>query len=447
MRLTFDRGTILVTGDADPEMLDDLPGLRWDPRVRAYRAPGIRHSEVASGLATRGVRFSDDAGQLLEAPTGWSAIALRAYQKEALRAWHHRGKRGVIVLPTGSGKTVVGLAAMARLGTPALCLVPTRVLLDQWVTEIGRHHANRVGRYGDGARELAPITVATFESAYRHMETLGNRFGLLVIDEAHHFGAGLRDEALEMSIAPARLGLTATPVGDEEARARSAWLIGPVVYELGIGDLAGTFLADFDVVVYRVDLTPEERARYDRLAAIFHGQRWDRDLLSTREGQKIAQAWRQARMLVSLCAAKREALAEILARHRDARMLIFVADNHAAYALAREHLIMPFTCDIKRRERDDALGRFRRGELRVLVSAQVLNEGLDVPDADVAVIVGGALGPREHVQRIGRLLRPAPGKRALVYELVARGTLEVGQARRRRRGLAARGTARLSDAG
>jgi len=104
---------------------------------------------------------------------------------------------------------------------------------------------------------------------------------------------------------------------------------------------------------------------------------------------------------------------------------------------------MPITCDIGRKERDEALERFRRGTLRALVSARVLNEGLDVPDADVAIVVGGSLGEREHVQRVGRLLRPAPGKRALVYELVTRGTSEVRQARRRRAGLGSRVASRL----
>jgi superfamily II DNA or RNA helicase len=128
-------------------------------------------------------------------------------------------------------------------------------------------------------------------------------------------------------------------------------------------------------------------------------------------------------------------------------VLVFTADNAAAYATALEHLVMPLTCDIGRAERDEALDRFRRGELRALVSARVLNEGIDVPSADVAVIAGGSLGTREHVQRVGRLLRPAPGKRALVYELVVRDSLEVGRSRERRKGLAARGSARLRRLG
>ena len=128
-------------------------------------------------------------------------------------------------------------------------------------------------------------------------------------------------------------------------------------------------------------------------------------------------------------------MATLLARHRGSRILIFTADNAAAYAIAAEQLIMPMTCDISRSERERALSAFRRGELRALVSARVLNEGIDVPDADVAIIVGSALGEREHVQRVGRLLRPVPGKRALVYELVTLATSEVWRAAARRRAL------------
>ena len=131
-------------------------------------------------------------------------------------------------------------------------------------------------------------------------------------------------------------------------------------------------------------------------------------------------------------AAKRSCLAGILARHASDRTLIFTADNDAAYEIARRHLVMPITCDIGRKERAEALTDFRDGTLRALVSARVLNEGLDVPDADVAVVVGGALGEREHVQRIGRVLRPRPGKRATVHELVLRGTMETRAAMRRR---------------
>src|SRR2546426_2972621 len=108
---------------------------------------------------------------------------------------------------------------MHRTQLSALCLVPTRVLLDQWLREIRLVYGGAVGCYGDGVRQLAPLTVATFESAYRHMDQLGDRFGLLIVDEVHHFGGGLRDEALEMTVADAPLGLPATPPRDSRAAA------------------------------------------------------------------------------------------------------------------------------------------------------------------------------------------------------------------------------------
>ena len=131
-------------------------------------------------------------------------------------------------------------------------------------------------------------------------------------------------------------------------------------------------------------------------------------------------------------------MAQLLERHRESRVLIFTADNETAYSISRQHLIMPLTCDIGPAERTDTIARFRQGKLRALVSAQVLNEGFDVPDADVAIIVAGRLGEREYVQRVGRLLRPAPGKRARIYELLARGTSDVRQALRMREALAPR---------
>ena len=457
MKLRFDRGTILLTDPSKDLKLAEAPGVLWDPRVRAYRAPASRYPALKRWLLERGSRFEDIATPPRSLQEAWSDVDLRPYQEAALSAWDLGHRRGVVALPTGSGKTRLALAAMHRTRLSALCLVPTRVLLDQWVREISRVYRGAVGRYGDGVRQRAPLTVATFESAYRHMDQLGDRFDLLIVDEVHHFGSGLRDEALEMTVAEARLGLTATPPRDAGAVARLAELMGPTVFELAVADLAGGFLASFDAITLYLDLTPAERSAYMSLATLFNGAYADFRRIApdaswadfnhhaarTAEGRRALSSWRQMRRLLALTHAKRRALEALLGRHRYSRVLIFTADNEAAYAIAREHLVMPLTCDIGRQERDDVLERFRRGDIRTLVSARVLNEGLDVPDADIAVIVGGALGEREHVQRVGRLLRPSEGKRAVVYELVTRNTIEVGQARRRRQGLVVRRSAQL----
>jgi len=142
------------------------------------------------------------------------------------------------------------------------------VLLHQWRAALGASCGCSIGALGDGLRTVEAITVATFESAFRAMERIGHRFGLLIVEEAHHFGNGIRDEALEMCAAPARLGLTATPSAGDVAE-RLKVLVGPVVYRLGVSDLAGGFLSSYDIVPVEVELEPAERAAYEAALTLF----------------------------------------------------------------------------------------------------------------------------------------------------------------------------------
>jgi superfamily II DNA or RNA helicase len=456
VRLVFDRGTILLRDPPAGVDLSDLPGVLWDPRVQVLRAPARHHQAIRDELARRSVRFADEVYRPADDLDCWTEPPLRPYQDSAHWAWRQAGCRGVVVLPTGSGKTRLAIVAMARTRRPALALVPTRILLAQWMREIGSAFGGRIGCLGDGERRVGSVTVATFESGWRQIPRLGNRFELLVVDEAHHFGSGVRDEVLELCTAPARLGLTATPPSGAAAD-RIAELIGPTVFELSVGDLTGRYLAPFQSISLNLDLAPDERQAWDRAVAVYRpvlraylrearGAGWPefaRAAARSEDGRRALVAFRESRALLAFPAAKRAAVRTLLARHAGARVLVFTSDNSTAYAVAREHLLMPITCDISRAERGVALERFGRGELRALVSARVLNEGIDVPDADVAIIVGGTQGEREHVQRIGRLLRPQEGKSAVVYELVMRNTSEVAQARRRRAGLAPRQPALL----
>lgn len=452
MRLLFDHGT-LVLAEAPDARFDFVPGLVWDPRVALYRAPAFRYPEVVAALRERGLPCVDQVAPMASEPTrSWKALPLRPYQHAALLAWQLSGQRGLLVMPTGSGKTRVALAALASTRARTLCLVPTRALLEQWLRELAAARSDEVGCFGDGRKERSAITVATFESAFRHMGRLGADFELLVIDEVHHFGGSSRDEALEMCAAPFRLGLTATPPSDY-ALSRLSPLVGPVCYQLSVAELTGRWLANFDRILLRIALEPDERRIYERNREMFGevsrrfwnlhpDASWQEFIVAgmkTAEGRSALRAWQHNRSLVAYTRGKDRAVGELLARHRDSKVLVFTADNHAAYAIARRHLVMPITCDTSRREREHALLAFRRGELRVLVSARVLNEGIDVPDADVAIIVGAALGEREYVQRVGRLLRPSPGKRATVYELVSIGTDEARRVAARRRGLVAAG--------
>jgi superfamily II DNA or RNA helicase len=449
VRLEFDRGTVTLTGCSEQAGFD-LPGVLWDPRVQVYRAPGFRYTALKAALNRSGRTFHDHVCAAVEPPVArWEEVELRPYQAAALTSWELSNARGLVVLPTGSGKTRLALAAMARRRCRTLCLVPTRVLLEQWRTVLGQLYRGPIGQYGDGTRAVEAVTVATFASAFYHMASLGNRFDLLVVDEAHHFGTGAGDEALELCTAPARIGLTATPPTSHLHRTRLEELIGPEVYRQSVADLAGEYLAPLQVVSLRLDLTPLERREYAQEVAAYQPvvhqffryspratwQEFQGAAVRTDEGRRALAAWRRSRKLVAFTEAKQAAVARLLVELREARLLVFTGDNDTAYRVASEHCIMPITCDIGRAERREALERFRTGDLAVLVSAQVLNEGIDVPAAEAAILVGGRLGTREYVQRVGRTLRPAPGKQAVVYELVTRGTHEVRESLRKRQEL------------
>lgn len=442
----FSSGTLLLDGP-----VASLRGALWDPSIGLRRAPAYLFGRVAARADAAGDLLVGDlrAGWPAHVQS-WSHLDLRPYQEEALAAWRQAGDRGIVALPTGAGKTRVAVAAMCALGVPSLVLVPTRPLLKDWAVQLRELLGERIGVVGDNESTFERITVMTFESAYRRLDTCGDRFGLLVVDEVHHFSSGARCEALEASAAPARLGLSATapPMGSEGAK-RLEELVGPVVIEVEVEALAGTHLAPFDVVRVPVELTPDERSRYERqsgpfLAARRHFFRSNRgadyrtmlrQIGRSKEGQQLLRDYGNAVRIACFPRAKQELIARLLARHREDRAIVFTAHVEDAYAVAEANLIPVITGEVGTKERVHILEAFRAGRLRAIASARVLNEGIDVPDARVAIVASGSLGAREHVQRIGRVLRPAPGKRALIYELITRATVDerIAASRERRR--------------
>ena len=451
MRIRFDRGTLVLEAEHDGELPGAIAGVTWDDERRAWRLPAERHAGVTRELAEAGVRVSDELRGREVAMT-WAMPGLRWYQEVALARWLAAGARGVVALPTGAGKTLVAIAAIARLGVATLCLVPTRVLLDQWARALAVCTAQPIGRLGDGDHAVAPITVATYASATAWAPRIGDRFGLVIVDEAHHVGAWCATEVFEMLVAPARLGLTATPPADMGAIARH---LGPVVYALTVEDLAGDGLAEHRLVTVPVALGSAERRRYRELRGRFAAsyaafqrampdaawREFVRDASQTIQGRAALAAWREYRALLAYPDGKRAALREILGRHRGSRALVFTADNATAYAIARELLVMPITHEIRRSERTRAIAGFVSGECPVLVSSQVLEEGFDVPDADLAIVVGGIVEPAPP--------RPAGRPGAAAARRQARADLRaggVGDHGGGRRGAPARGARRPGDA-
>jgi superfamily II DNA or RNA helicase len=433
--MRFDRGT-LDLGSREP----DLPTRLWDPRTSTWRAAAYRHGAISEE--------SPIAAAWVARPRALSPLALRSYQEQALASWNLAARRGVVALPTGAGKTRVALAAIFETGFPTAILCPTRVLASAWVSELRRWFGEPIGLVGDGERRVERLTVMTFESAFRRMDELGDRFGLLVVDEVHHFGSGARAEALEASAAIARLGLTATaPQAGSEDAARLEDLVGPLVFEMGFHDLVGKHLAALELVRITVRLEPDERSAYDAGTRTFRELRRVHmkshpgdDLASmlravgrTPEGARALRDHARALELASFPRAKRALVRTLLERHRGDRTIVFTAFAENAYDVAFDNLVPVIAAETGAREREDVLARFRDGRVRAIACARVLNEGIDVPEARVAVIVAGTLGPREHVQRIGRVLRPGPAKRALVYELVTAGTSDACRAATRAR--------------
>jgi len=446
--LRYDEGTIRIE-DA-PEDVARLSFVEADPRSGTHRAPAYRYPFLRRTCADRDLPTDD---RVLDPPAieGLStAYDLRGYQTEALDAWRDSGDRGVIELPTGSGKTVVAIGAIAALDTPTLVVVPTIDLLEQWADELEAEFGDTtpIGRLGGGEQRLEAITVSTYDSAYLRADGLGDRFGLLVFDEVHHLGGeGYRDIA-RLSAAPARLGLTATFERPDGAHETVEDLLGPVVYRRSAEDLAGEHLADYDIKRIEVELTPEERELYEAHQGTFTDylatsglqlrsgsdyQELVKRSGSDPEAREALLAKQRAREVMMNADRKVDALAEILDRHRGDRIIVFTAYTDLVYELASRFLLPPITSETPADERREILDRFRRGAYSRVVAANVLDEGVDVPDANVAVVLSGSGSEREFTQRLGRVLRPKrDGGRAILYEVVTTGTAEERVARRRR---------------
>ncbi|MBE9230250.1 DEAD/DEAH box helicase family protein [Cuspidothrix issatschenkoi LEGE 03284] len=447
--LTFDRGTLIL--HPPPRSKTWIDYAIWDDRIEKFRIPAIRYRPLVEALQAEATDFIDEAKAFYPLELV-SSLEMTPYphQNEALAAWKLAGRQGVVVLPTAAGKTYLAQMAMQATPRTTLIVVPTLDLMHQWYAHlVAAFPDGEVGLLGGGSRDRTAILVATYDSAAIHAESLGNKYGLIIFDECHHLPTDFNRVIAEYAIAPYRLGLSATPERTDGKHTELNILIGKEVYRQRAEDLAGKALAAHEIVQIKVKLSQLEREKYNRLiqtrndflkqSKISLGslQGWQMFVqMSARSqsGRRAMLSHRQAKEIALGTDGKIRVLVDLLATHYPERILIFTADNATVYRISQDLLIPAITHQTPVKERHEILTKFKEGEYNTLVASNVLNEGVDVPAASIAIILSGTGSTREYIQRLGRVLRKGniANKQAILYEVIAEDTSEEGTSARRR---------------
>lgn len=447
VEIKFHKGTLIIK-ELEPIGLSKIfSWVVWDNRGLYFRSHAIKYRELIHFLYLNKFAYTDSTPNYNKLKLSLkSEFTPFEFQIEALNFWLPP-KRGIAILPTGTGKSFLAAMMIQKVQRSALILAPTIDLINQWQTKLAEWFKCKVGLIGGGSYEIHDITVSTYDSARIHANHLGNRFGFLIFDECHHLPSPAYAEMARSYIAPFRLGLTATLNEEDDKRIILHELLGKVVYNKEIKQLSGEYLAPYTVESIEVELTEEERERYeyhrgkyltfrDRTPGQYsQSAPWERFVMycyRSAEGRSALQSFAIQKQVAIAAQKKMEALADILVKHNKERILIFTNDNKTAYAISTLFLLPLITHETKAKERKIILKNFRAGTWPYLVSSRVLNEGVDVPEANVAVVVSGTSTVKEHVQRLGRILRKKEGKRAVLYELITANTGEIFTSRKRR---------------
>jgi DNA excision repair protein ERCC-3 len=373
-----------------------------------------------------------EAHAITLAETDWT---LRPYQREAVEGFWHGGS-GVVVLPCGAGKTLVGAAAMSRAQCTTLILVTNTVAARQWRDELIRRTSlteDEIGEYSGAKKEIRPVTIATYQvmttrrkGVYTHLELLEARdWGLIVYDEVHLLPAPIFRMTADLQ-ARRRLGLTATLVREDGREDDVFTLIGPKRYDAPWREIENQgYIAPADCVEVRVTLSDAERLTYATAEADERYRLASCTETKTRVVQRLVDLHRGQPLLV-------------IGQYID--QLDELGERIGAPVIKGETTV---------RERQRLFDAFRSGEILTLVVSKVANFSIDLPEASVAIQVSGTFGSRqEEAQRLGRILRPkVDGRTARFYSVIARDTVDQDYAQHRQRFLAEQGYAyRITDA-
>jgi len=405
------------------------PFIRTRREGRLYIEPAargdVKQALIAMGLPARDVAGYED-GDPLPIRILPDQLTLRPYQQEAVNIFHAGGSAeggsGVVVMPCGAGKTIVGIGVMEKVGMSTLVLTTNTTALKQWKQEIVNRTSlteDQVGEYSGDRKEVGPVTVATYQiltyrrsrsDPFKYFELFDSRnWGLIIYDEVHLLPAPVF-RAVSSLQAKRRLGLTATLVREDGKERDVFALIGPRKYDVPWKDLERQgFIAQAECIEIRVPLAESES--YDYSAA----------------------SQRRAFRIASENPNKLPVVAHLLEKHADASVLIIGQYLNQLKEIARRFDIPLLTGSTPQRDRDRLFAAFKRGDIKHLVVSKVANFAVDLPDASVAIQISGTFGSRqEEAQRLGRVLRPKQGgNQAVFYTIVTDRSVEVPFARNR----------------
>ncbi len=437
MKLLFDRGTIIIDEDLS------LPYIKWDGRSSKFRAEAYYYRDIIEYLENSNIPFLDNVLDLIPCPHFSSSIELRGYQQEALESWWI-SRRGTIVMPTGSGKTVLAIKIIEKLNISTLIIVPTLDLVTQWKNELKKEFNIEIGEFTGNKKELKAITVSTYDSVYLNADYFGNKFKFIIFDEVHHLPSEGYKQIAELFASPFRLGLTATYKRDDQLHKELPRLIGKKIYDITPDNLSENHLAPYEVKKIKVPLTDKEQKEYTNAYETFKSyiisnhiqmnNSKDFKRLILRSGNDLNAriallARNKAEKIAFNSQNKLNELSKLLKKKN--RTIIFTKYNRMVYKISKRFLIPCITHQIKKGERNDILTKFKKGLYSTIVTSQVLNEGINVPEANIGIILSGTGSSREYIQRLGRLLRPRKDKKAILYEIITQNTLEVRIANKR----------------
>jgi DNA excision repair protein ERCC-3 len=446
LRLEADpvHGLILVTTDVGvleevirAKKIAPLLGVRIDPETIAVH-PSQRGA-IKQSLLRLGWPAEDFAGyvdgQAHEIALKQSDWKIRPYQELAAEGFWHGGS-GVVVLPCGAGKTIVGAAAMAHAKATTLILVTNTVAARQWREELLRRttlNEDEIGEYSGAKKEIRPVTIATYQvmtkkknGVYAHLDLFDTHdWGLIIYDEVHLLPAPIFRFTADIQ-SRRRLGLTATLVREDGMEGEVFSLIGPKRFDVPWKEIeAQGYIAPAECIEVRVNLTEAERLSY-----------------ATAEPEERYRFCATTRT-------KRDVVEELVGLHAGEQVLVIGQYIDQLDDLSETLGVPVIKGETPIKEREKLFAAFRTGEITCLVVSKVANFSVDLPEATIAIQVSGAFGSRqEEAQRLGRILRPkADGRGAKFYSVVSRDTIDQDFAQNRQRFLAEQGYSyRIIDA-